>query len=156
MKDHLARILSHTTPEPNTGCWLWTGSCLPSGYGTTNIGVRKAYAHRASLELHCGPIPGGAVVMHLCNQPSCVNPAHLRAGSQKQNLQQCIREGRFRRANQQGENNHSKPRLNDEKVRLIRQQLAAGETVRALCQEFGVGFSTITRIRSKTSWSHVA
>lgn len=65
-------------PEPNTGCWLWTASSNRQGYGYFSIGRKIRGAHRASWELHRGPIPDGMVLDHLCRVPSCVNPDHLR------------------------------------------------------------------------------
>lgn len=61
-------------------CWLWTGSRISSGYG--NIGLPNrgvAYVHRASYELHIGPIPEGHEIHHTCGNKVCVNPAHLEA-----------------------------------------------------------------------------
>lgn len=74
--------------EKGDGCWLWTGSMIPSGYGQMTVGsistefgvrVRQAYAHRLSYAIHKGPIPDGFVVDHLCRNRRCVNPAHLEA-----------------------------------------------------------------------------
>lgn len=85
------RIGKLFTPEPNTGCWLWTGAVLPKGYGVfgrkTVRGSRQIAgpAHRASYELFRGPIPKGLHLDHLCRQPSCVNPDHLEAVTPREN-----------------------------------------------------------------------
>jgi hypothetical protein len=71
------RFWQFVFPEPNSGCWLWTGA-LHDGYGQFCIRtglVRRA--HRVCWELMRGPIPDGLQIDHLCRTPSCVNPDHL-------------------------------------------------------------------------------
>lgn len=85
-------------PEPNTGCWLWTGTTNNQGYGKMTISKKgtKTYprAHRVSYELFNGPIKSGLIVCHKCDTPSCVNPDHLFIGSVKDNVQDSIKKGR--------------------------------------------------------------
>lgn len=65
-------------PEPNSGCWLWTGTMNDHGYGLIYVGMGKEVrAHRFSYELHKGPIPADLELDHLCRVRSCVNPDHL-------------------------------------------------------------------------------
>jgi 5-methylcytosine-specific restriction endonuclease McrA len=85
--------------QVTSSCWLWTGSCNPSGYGIlrtvrpdgrwTTIG-----AHRVSYQLAVGPIPVSLELDHLCKVRHCVNPAHLEAVSRQENMR------RGHRANQ--------------------------------------------------------
>src|SRR5689334_4116509 len=58
-------------------CWLWLGSRDDKGYGRLDRNKRIARAHRLAWELTHGPIPDGLVVRHRCDNPPCVNPAHL-------------------------------------------------------------------------------
>lgn len=81
-------------PEPMSGCWLWMGGLNTDGYGTFHFELRKAPAHRASWEIHCGSVPEGLYVLHKCDVPCCVNPDHLFLGTQKDNIQDCIKKGR--------------------------------------------------------------
>jgi hypothetical protein len=67
------------------GCWEWDGAHTTAGYAETWDGVRPQYAHRASYELHKGPIPDGLQVDHLCRNRGCVNPDHLEAVSNREN-----------------------------------------------------------------------
>lgn len=77
------------------GCWGWTGRQQPNGYGTfPHRGLR--YGHRVSWQLHFGPIPRGMVVMHLCDNPPCTNPAHLSLGTHADNIADRDRKGRGR------------------------------------------------------------
>lgn len=91
------RFWEKVIPEPNSGCWLWEGTCSKGGYGRISSETPSktgAYvgrpAHRVSYELHKGPIPHGAVIDHLCRNPSCVNPDHLEAVSHQENLRRGI------------------------------------------------------------------
>lgn len=61
----------------DTGCWLWVGTTAATGYGTLKSGQSHYLAHRVSYVLHCGPIPDGLHIDHLCRVRCCVNPDHL-------------------------------------------------------------------------------
>jgi hypothetical protein len=94
------------------GCWLWTAATR-HGYGAFGVPLgnarqRVAQAHRVAYELAKGKIPDGAVIMHTCDTPLCVNPDHLRCGSMSDNSTDAVMKGRwhsvrsprrFRRAN---------------------------------------------------------
>lgn len=67
-------------------CWLWTG-CLTDGYGHFSIGDERILAHRLSYEWAVGPIPEGLALDHICHVRRCVNPAHLRLATWKQNAE---------------------------------------------------------------------
>lgn len=64
-------------PEPNSGCWLWTGVTVRHGYGIIQRDGKYHCAHRYVYEYERGPIPEGLTLDHLCRVRSCVNPAHL-------------------------------------------------------------------------------
>jgi len=68
---------SHVMPEPNSGCWLWTGALARGGYGKTYIAKRTTIAHRAAFEILIGPVPDGLELDHLCRTKCCINPLHL-------------------------------------------------------------------------------
>ena len=80
-----------------TGCWEWTGFRGPKGYGTVHVCDRRYHTQRASRvawELEYGAVPAGLHVLHTCDNPPCVNPAHLRLGTNKDNVDDRERKGR--------------------------------------------------------------
>ena len=79
------RFDARWVPEPNTGCWLWTGAIIPNGYGVGPSVGGSHLAHRVGWTLYRGPIPEGMYIDHLCRVRSCVNPDHLRPVTPKQN-----------------------------------------------------------------------
>jgi len=68
-------------------CHVWTGAKSNVGYGQIRIAGKLHYAHRLAYELVNGPIQQGKVIDHACRNRACVNPAHLQAVSQKQNME---------------------------------------------------------------------
>jgi hypothetical protein len=95
----IERFEGRFIPEPNSGCWLWTGATGgTSGYGKfyDTQTRRNLWAHRASWVLHCGPIPDGMLVLHKCDVRVCVNPDHLFLGTYVDNVADMIAKGRDR------------------------------------------------------------
>lgn len=94
MKEFYEKII----PEPNTGCWLWTGATNPWGYGNVKLKRSKKTinSHRLSWILHRGEIPKKLLVLHKCDTPACVNPEHLWLGTAKQNTQDMVSKKRNR------------------------------------------------------------
>ena len=82
-------------------CWPWQGATI-RGYGHSHANYVHYYAHRRSYEMHHGPIPEGMVVRHRCDNPPCVNPAHLQVGTQVDNINDMIDRGRAHWQNRGG------------------------------------------------------
>jgi len=80
----LERFFKYVVPEPNSGCWLWVGSCALRGYAQFWL-KRQRYAYQVSYEHFKGPIPNGLELDHLCRTITCVNPAHLEAVTHREN-----------------------------------------------------------------------
>lgn len=72
-----AMFQSKVSPEPTSGCWLWTGSLTSEGYGDFGYKANRRLAHIYSYELAKGPVPDGLELDHKCRVRSCCNPNHL-------------------------------------------------------------------------------
>ena len=135
--------------EPNQ-CWEWKGLKHIFGYGEIKISNQKRRAHRVSYQLHHGPIPEGLHVLHSCDNPSCVNPAHLHLGTQADNMREKMERGRC----SSGET-HGQSKLTSDQVHQIRSSYAAGGvTQRQLSEVFGVDQTLISQIINKKIWNN--
>ncbi|HUK66827.1 MAG TPA: HNH endonuclease [Anaeromyxobacteraceae bacterium] len=80
-------FLDAVSPEPNTGCWLWTGKVDRSGYGLFELFQgEEVLAHRYAFELFCPRFAAGVELDHRCGVRSCVNPLHLRVSERAARL----------------------------------------------------------------------
>jgi hypothetical protein len=132
-----ARFASRYTPEPNTGCWLWTAGVNRDGYGQFGAPDGSHAAHRYSLELVNGPIPDGLYVCHKCDQPACVNPDHLFLGTQTDNMHDAAVKGRTR---------GGVPKLSKTDLTAILAARGAGDGCRLVGRRFGVSQMTVWKI----------
>jgi hypothetical protein len=79
------RFVAKVIAGPN-GCRLWTGAKNDGGYGQLHHDGRTQYVHRLAYETFVGPIPDGFQIDHLCRTRLCVNPEHLEAVTQRENI----------------------------------------------------------------------
>ena len=137
-------------------CWIWRGCHRPPNpcgmvYGAYSLyldGKTKNYrAHRLAWMLANGSIPEGKVIMHTCDVPLCVNPEHLRCGTQADNIHDRDRKGRQLR----GET-HNMVKLTEENVMDIR---SSNDSDKEMAQRYGVHESTIYGARVGRKWKHL-
>ena len=142
------RLAIDTCPEPNTGCWLWSGPTDTNGYGRFRLHGKSYGAHRASYELHHGPIGRSDLfVCHKCDVPGCVNPDHLFIGTQAENIADCISKGRFPKGEKQ-----KTSKLKEADVADIRSgRLSALEFAKL----YNVDPTTVRAAQVGESWAHI-
>lgn len=119
------------------GCWVWTGSTNERGYGRfLALHEERVYAHRFSYEIHHGEIPTGMLVCHRCDNPPCVNPAHLFLGTDRENKDDCKAKKRFR-----GAWRRLSPQLREE----LRQLYESGVGTQELSRRYKISPVTVRR-----------
>lgn len=142
--------------EKTDSCWLWKGRLVGKGYGSIGLGgagAKQVLSHRLSYEIHKGQIPDGMVVMHSCDNPRCVNPDHLEAGTQSQNIKDAFARNRKfpHNKNAKGEKCGAS-KLTNEIVLSIR---ASSLSMKKLSILHSVSQSTIERIKYRKTWRHI-
>jgi hypothetical protein len=155
----LDRFMSKFEPVPWSGCWIWTAAVKEHGYGVIGLGGRQdgtIKAHRASYLLFNGEIPEGCVIMHTCNNPYCVNPKHLQAGTRKENQRYMVKCGRNKMPDNSGiKATWSKlSELNVKEIMAAKENKVVGVGT-SLAKKFNVSKSTIYQIWSGSNWKHL-
>ena len=137
-------------------CWLWTGSRLPRGYGRFYPKNKVAlYAHRVSWEVANGmAVPDGLHICHTCDNPSCVRPGHLFAGTRSDNMQDAKGKGRLRHPVLRGER-HPSAKLTESAVVEIRLAAAGGESRSSIAARHGVTKALVNQVVWRKAWAHV-
>ena len=156
-KDIGDRLLKHSIMTED-GCWLWTGTKNPSGYGRLTAGSRKdktrktVLAHRAAYERFVGKIPRGMCVCHHCDTPDCINPQHLFVGTRKDNADDRERKGRNKPFDFGKHEEHPNAKLSWKKVKEIRS-LYPKYTQMQLGDWFDVSHRTISDVVTYKTWT---
>lgn len=147
---------AHVPHRPDGDCWVWTGPIDKNGYGVANAprpsGKRgPARAHRVIYEALVGPIPDGKLLMHACDNPPCVNPAHLTPASDAENLADMARKGRSARGSR-----HRAAKLTEAQVMEVRTKYATGRyTLRVLAAEYGLTLTPMSQLVRGVTWKHL-
>lgn len=151
------RFWSKVDIRSDDGCWEWQATIVRGGYGQIRVTPsrhddrRSTSAHRASWEIHNGPIPEGLCVLHKCDNPSCVNPRHLFLGTKADNNADKVAKGRQAHGTQ-----INTARLTDDdviEIRRIREE--TNLFYREIAGRFGVATSTIRAVITRKTWRHL-
>lgn len=147
-------------------CWIWPRKIDTRGRGRIWVNGKLLLAHRAVWEHLRGPIPSGMMLCHHCDNPSCVNPAHLYVGTHKENMRDMVTRRRYffaqdpercREAGRSGglKNNWARGPANP-KAKLSVEQAQSiysdDRPTKVLAAIYGVNYSTIQRIRRGQFW----
>ncbi len=134
-------------------CWKWKRWKDARGYGVLRIRYKNYRAHRVAFTVTHGDTE--KIILHKCNNPRCCNPAHLSAGTHKENSQQAVRESRMLPPKVFGKQN-GRSKLKEDDIRLIRQLRSDGVTCRELGDWFGVSGALVSGIATGKRWQQVA
>ncbi len=131
-------------------CWIWNKRCFVNGdYGVFLIGQTEYRAHRIAFAMKNGD-PGDLNVCHACDNPKCVNPAHLWKGTQKDNMNDKVDKDRQTKGETNGTSILKKSQV--KKILILSDQ---GKTRRELSEKFNVSSRTIHDIVHDKTWMHV-
>lgn len=141
------RFWSHVTIGDEKECWIWNGSRSHQGYGKLGITVEGRFHHckatRIAYFLGHGRDPHPLCVLHKCDNPPCVNPAHLFPGTDADNTADMLAKRRFPCC-----------KLTPEMVDEIRARLKAGQSQTSVASHFGVTQQTIADIHIGRNWKN--
>lgn len=132
-------------------CWPWRRYVGKFGYGETRFGGRVMKAHRIAFLFANGFLP--EAVCHSCDNPPCCNPSHLFAGTKSMN--NADRHAKGRSAGPKGEA-HAAHKITVTDVVEIRKMLMRGMTNMEIAAQFNIHNSTVSDIKRRKSWRHVA
>jgi hypothetical protein len=133
-------------------CWKWLGAprTTGKGYGRLKLGGKTIPAHRVAFMLAKPSMYNTSLlVLHTCDNQSCVRPGHLYQGTQKDNIRDMFDRGRARRP--RGEK-HPGVKLMVRQVKAIRRDKRLHKDIAA---DYGVSDSTVSRIKRRQGWKHI-
>lgn len=158
--DVKARFWDKAHKDGPDDCWPWKNA--KGGYGHFYIEGSRARAHRVAYAIENGPIPAGLLVCHKCDNPPCVNPAHLWLGTYRDNNRDKAAKGRnVRPKRDEGSVRHRRgeasnfAKLSDDDVRDIRARREAGEMQAKIAAEYNIHRTAVWAISKRKAWAHV-
>lgn len=161
----IERYRSYVRPGGVNECWPWCGPLDSHGYGQLHWGGRLRMAGIVTLMIQGIEFGAGECALHTCDNPPCVNPAHLFKGTKQDNSNDMKWKGRERKAlgDQSGSRKHPEKRPRGERnteAKLTADQVqeirASHESGSVLAARYGVHRSTVNRARAGVHWGHVA
>ena len=149
-----SRFWSYIDKRSDNECWEWLMG-KTKGYGMFRVPSHNKIrqAHRLSFAVCCGlnweELPN--LLRHQCDNPGCVNPAHLIPGTHQDNSNDMMSRGRCGGNKRAGENNGS-AKLTEEDVSKIKLLLGSGKSANSIAKQFEVSHTLINGIRNGTYW----
>lgn len=135
--------------KAESGCWVWLLLGKVGGYGRGKYRGRRYLAHRLSWIAHFGEIPEGMEVCHRCDNPACVNPAHLFLGSHADNMSDASAKGRMRAPRGEA---CAASKITDAVAKEI---LSSEESGAAIARRLGISKNVVSRVRRRQTWRHI-
>lgn len=129
-------------------CWIWNAHVNNKGYGVIHVDGKVTLAHRIAYQAKYGPIPVGFKILHECDNPRCVNPSHLRVGTQLENMKDMYKKGRAVLAEAR-----SQSKLTWAMVKYIRERYKEGDiSQRALAKDVGISQTIVCDVINNKRW----
>ena len=137
-------------------CWRWLGRKNSVNYGRFRIAEELFSSTRLALIFTTGVDGGELMALHSCDNPICVNPAHLRWGTARDNAKDAIERNRFHKWNgaRSGQLNPY-AKLTEADVRQVRQMVQNGQTQLAVAKAFGVSQPVVSNIVAFKAWANL-
>lgn len=170
LQDPIERFWRYVDKKPS-GCWIWTGARCGGqevgGYGRFRVRqINEHYAHRFAFRHFNGPVASDKYVCHRCDNPICVNPAHLFLATATENIADARRKNRLATGNRHGlaknpfaaarGNRCPHAKLTGTAVAEIRRRYRPRMVSQQdLANEFGVSREAIREVLKGRSWRHL-
>jgi hypothetical protein len=142
---------THVDIQGPNDCWYWTGGHGTKGYGSLMlVDSKEQRAHRVAYMLTHGDIHAGMHILHSCHNPGCCNPAHLRAGTNQENMDDRAAAGRTACGEKM-----PRAKLTTEEVCCILTAYLAGHRIVDLAHKYSLTHQGLQNIIYGKTWKHI-
>lgn len=138
MKNTIYAKLQEREAPAVSSCVLYAGFIGNAGYGLAYCSVRRktVSAHRLAYEKAYGEIEKGNVIMHICDNTTCINPKHLVSGTQSDNIKDCIKKGRY---------NYRHKLTREQQMEIQKDNRSS----RKIAEDYGINQKTLLNIKNR-------